>query len=86
MFAMELRTSIDCALEIRGTASIASAVTPCFERASRSSGFRAGLKTPTKIDPFLSLLISASDGALTVRTMSAPQESAALPSLAPAAS
>ena len=86
MLAIELRTSIDWAREILGTASIASAVTPCFDRASSNSGLSAGLSTPTKMDPFLSFLISEFVGALTVRTTSAPQASAELPILAPAAS
>ncbi|CAB4642699.1 unannotated protein [freshwater metagenome] len=86
MLAIELSTSIDCALEILGTASIAKAVTPCLASASRSSGFSAGLRTPTKIAPFFNLLISASAGAVTERTRSAPQAALVSAILAPAAS
>ena len=42
MLAIELSTSIDWAREIRGTASIANAVTPRSASAARSSGFCAG--------------------------------------------
>ena len=86
MLAIELSTSIDCALEILGTASIAKAVTPWAARAVSSSGFRAGDRTPTRTAPFLSNLISSSDGAFTLNTMSAFQAAAVATTFAPAAS
>ena len=85
MFAIELSTSMDWALEILGTASIASAVTPCLARFFRRLGLRAGLSMPTRTAPFLRRFISVGVGALTLRTMSAFQVAAMVPTLAPAA-
>ena len=68
MLAIELSTSIDCALEIRGTASNASAVIPLVARDSSSSGRRDGVIRLTMIALSLSFLISSSEGAATLRT------------------
>jgi hypothetical protein len=81
MFAIELSTSIDWAREMRGTASIASAVTPRAASLSRSSGLSAGASRPTTVDPGRSSAISSSVGALTLNTMSVDHAS---PTLAPA--
>lgn len=82
MFAIELSTSIDCAREIRGTASSASAVIGRDDSASSRSGRCAGASRPTTVAPSLSRAISPADGALTFRTVSADQAS---PRFAPAA-
>ncbi len=71
MFAMELSTSIDCAREIRGTASSASAVTARAASASSTSGRCAGERRATRVVPARSPAISSAVGALTFRTTSA---------------
>lgn len=81
MFAIELSTSIDCAREIRGTASSDSAVTWRAVSAASRSGRWAGASRPTRVAPSPSRAISSVDGALTFRTASAAQAS---PVLAPA--
>lgn len=81
MFAIELSTSIDCAREIRGTASSASAVSGREDSSSRRSGRCAGASRPATVAPSPSRAISPVDGALTLRTVSAAQAS---PMLAPA--
>ncbi len=75
MFAIELRTSIDCAREIRGTASRASTVTPRAASCSSRSGRWAGEIRATSVAPLRSLAISSVDGALTFSTTSASQAS-----------
>ena len=85
MFAIELRTSSDWAREMRGTASIAIAVTSRAASLSTSSGASAGLMMLMTVAPSCSSAISSSDGGLTWKTISAPQASAAEPMLAPAA-
>ena len=86
MFAIELRTSRDCAREIRGTMSMAMPVTPRSASLSTSSGCRAGLIRLTRVAPDRSSAISSSDGGLTWKTMSAAQASGPVPIVAPAAS
>ena len=64
MFAIDESTSSDCAREMRGTASIASAVTPRAASACTRSGFSAGASSDTTTCPGRSRAISDSDGAL----------------------
>ncbi len=71
MLAMELRTSIDCAREMRGTASSASAVIPRCDRAARRSGRSPGLSDAIRVAPSASSAISSSTGGATLSTMSA---------------
>ncbi len=75
MFAMELRTSIDWAREMRGTASRASTVTSRAASASSSSGCWAGAMSATSAAPSRSSAISSPDGGLTFSTTSAAQAS-----------
>lgn len=82
MLAIELSTSIDCAREIRGTASSASAVTGRADSVSSRSGRCAGASRPIRVAPSRSRATSAVDGALTFSTTSAAQAS---PMPAPAA-
>ncbi len=84
MFAIELSTSIDWAREMRGTASIASAVTPRAASASSSSGLNAGASRPMSVEPGASCAISASVGALTFSTTSLESASATVAMRAPA--
>ena len=51
MLAIELSTSIDCAREMRGTASIASTVIGRWASASTRSGLSAGAMRPTSVAP-----------------------------------
>ena len=81
---MELSTSIDCAREMRGTASRARAVTPRLARASSSSGRKAGLSRLIRVVPEDSFSISLSVGALTFMTTSADHAFAVDTMLAPA--
>ena len=73
MLAIDDSTSSDCAREIRGTASIASAVTPRAASARTRSGFRAGASSDTTTCPGRSSAISASLGALIFSSTSAFQ-------------
>ena len=75
---VELSTSIDWAREMRGTASMARAVTPRAASASSSSGLNAGASRPTIVAPGSSPAISASVGAFTLST--SPLASASAPS------
>jgi hypothetical protein len=81
MLAIDESTSRDCAREMRGTASIASTVIGRVASFSSSSGFSAGEIRPTTVAWSASAAISASSGALTLRTTSDPQGS---PTSAPA--
>jgi hypothetical protein len=85
MLAIELRTSSDCAREMRGTASIAMAVTSRAASLSTSSGDSAGLMMLISVAPSLRAAISSSDGALTWKTICAAHASGAEPMEAPAA-
>ena len=85
MFAIELSTSIDCAREIRGTASIASTVIGRAASASTRSGFSAGLIRLISVAPSRSRPISSVAGAFTRSTTSASHASSAVPTDPPAA-
>ncbi len=85
MLAIDDRTSRDWAREMRGTASMASAVTPAFVSWVTRSGFRAGEMREARIAPGRSIAISASVGALILSTMSLPHAPAASTTAAPAA-
>ena len=84
MFAIDDSTSSDCAREMRGTASIASTVMGRAASFSTSSGFSAGEIRLISVAPSRSAAISASDGALTLRTMSADSACSGSPISAPA--
>ena len=84
MLAMELSTSRDWAREMRGTASIARAVTFWAVRRSTRSGLSAGARRLARIAPGLSLPISSSPGAFTFRMMSLGQTSSGPATAAPA--
>ena len=75
MFAIELSTSIDCAREMRGTASMASAVIPRVASDWSSSGRRAGLSSAITVAPSPSRAISSGVGAFTFRITSAAHAS-----------
>ncbi len=81
MFAIEDSTSSDCAREMRGTASIASAVIGRRPRSSTSSGLNAGASRLTSVAPGRSPSSCSVEGALTPNTMSAASGS---PIVAPA--
>ena len=85
MLAIEDNTSRAWAREMRGTASIAIAVTPAAASLSTSAGLRAGCARLTRIAPGRSCAISSSEGALIFVTMSAPQTVAGWATVAPAA-
>ena len=76
---------MDCAREIRGTASIASAVTLASDRRWTSSGLRAGASMPTTVAPGRSRAISSSVGASTLTTTSLAHTSSASPTRTPSA-
>jgi hypothetical protein len=82
--AIDDSTSIDWAREMRGTASIASAVTPCAVSCSTSSGLRAGAIIEMIVAPERSRPISSAVGALTLTTTSEDQTSSVLPMVTPA--
>src|SRR5256885_1251999 len=85
MFACEDSTSIDCAREMRGSHSIANAVTPRLASASMPGALN-GSSRPTRMELLFSKSNSASVGARTFSTIWASYASAAEPtSLAPAA-
>ena len=84
MLAIDDRTSSDWAREMRGTASIARAVTPCARSASTLSGLSAGASSEARIAPERSRGTSSSVGALTLATMSLAHTCSALSRLAPA--
>ena len=84
MFAIELSTSMDWALEILGTASSARAVMPLMANDSISSGRSAGLIRETIVALSLSWVISSGVGAFTFKIMSDAQASALLTTLQPA--
>jgi hypothetical protein len=84
MFAIDDSTSSDCAREIRGTASIDSTVMGRADSFSSSSGFSAGAIRLTSVAPSRTFAISASEGALTLRTMSAASACSGEPISAPA--
>jgi hypothetical protein len=86
MLAIDESTSSDCAREIRGTASIASAVIGRRASSSTRSGFSPGESNPTSVAPSASVSSCSTAGAFTVKTTSVPQASAAEPIRAPAAS
>jgi len=71
MLAIEENTSSDCAREMRGTASIASAVMGRDANISTRSGFSAGEIRLTTVASGRSAAISASFGALSFSTTSA---------------
>ena len=75
MLAIELSTSSDWAREMRGTASIARAVTPCPDSFSTRSGFSAGEIRLISVWPSCSRAISSSVGALIFRMTSASHTS-----------
>ena len=81
MLAIELSTSSDWAREIRGTASIDSAVIGWRASTSTMSGFSAGASSATSIAPGFICASSSSDGVLMANTMSACHAS---PMVAPA--
>ncbi len=85
MLAIELSTSSDWAREMRGTASIASAVIGRPDSFSTRSGFSAGASRLTSVEPSAIRAISSSDGAFTLKTMSLRHTSSAVPIVAPAA-
>src|SRR5438445_2122315 len=85
MFACEDSTSIDCAREMRGSHSIANAVTPRLASASMPAALN-GSSSPIRMELLFSKSNSASVGARTFSTISASYASAAEPTtLAPAA-
>lgn len=86
MLAIELKASIDWAREMRGTESIASAVTLRAASFAISSGFCAGQIKLTRVLPSRINAISSSCGALTFNIRSDCQTSAASAIVAPAAS
>ncbi len=86
MFAVDESTSIDWAREMRGTASTASAVIGSATSLSTSFGFSPGLSHEMSTAPFESIASSASEGALTVRTIADDQAAFLVTSRAPAAS
>ena len=71
MFAIDDNTSSDCAREMRGTASMASAVIGREANCSTRSGFRAGDMRLTSVAPSRSAAISSRFGAFTLSTTSA---------------
>ena len=75
MLAIEVSTSSDCAREMRGTASIASAVIGLRASTSTTSGFSAGCSSAINVAPGFIWSSSASDGALIANTTSACQAS-----------
>ncbi len=77
-------TSIDCAREMRGTASIAIAVTPAAVSCSTSSGLRPGAIRLITVAPGASRAISSLVGALTFTTMSLDHTSSDVPTAMPA--
>jgi hypothetical protein len=81
MLAIELNTSSDCAREMRGTASIDSAVIGRRARSSTRSGFSAGASRLTSVAPGFIASSCSVEGALTPKTMSAARAS---PMVAPA--
>ena len=85
MLAIDDSTSRDWARLIRGTASIAIAVTPAARSFSTSSGLSAGARSETITVPERSREISSSEGALTLWTMSEPHACSASTTRAPAA-
>ena len=70
-------TSIACAREMRGTASIARPVTRCACSCSISLGLRPGAISETTVAPCRSRQISSAVGALTLITMSLAHTSSA---------
>ena len=80
MFAIDDSTSSDWAREMRGTASIASAVTPRAASAATRSGFSAGASSETTTCPGRSSAISASLGALIFSSTSAFQTASSMTS------
>ena len=70
MLAIELSASIFWAREMRGTLSIASAVTPRSVRVFRSSGFWAGQMKLISVCPDRSMPSSSPSGARTFITIS----------------
>ena len=80
MLAIDDSTSSDWAREMRGTASIASAVTPRAARVCTSTGFSAGASSDTTTWPGRSSAISASVGALILSSTSAFQTASSMTS------
>ena len=80
MLAIEESTSSDWAREMRGTASIARAVTPRAASFSTSSGFSAGEMREATTWPGRSRGSSASVGALILSRMSAFQTASSMTS------
>ena len=81
MLAIDERTSNDCAREMRGTASIDSAVIGRRTRSSTSSGSSIGDSRLTNVVPGFIESSWSFDGAFTPKTTSAATAS---PMLAPA--
>jgi hypothetical protein len=75
MFAIELSTSSDCAREIRGTASMDSAVIGRRASTSTTSGFSAGASSAINVAPGFIRSSSSSAGVLIANTTSAFQAS-----------
>ena len=77
---------MDWARVMRGTCSIASAVTPRAASASRSGPDRAGCSSPTSSRPVGRRSTTPADGHRTAASTSAPSSASATdPSVAPAA-
>ncbi len=85
MLAIDDSTSSDWARLIRGTASMAIAVTPAARSFSTSSGLSAGASSETSTVPGRNREISSSLGALTLWTTSEPHACSASTTRAPAA-
>ena len=86
MFAIELNASRACALDKRGTLSIASTLILRALSAAISASFCAGQIKLTSVAPSLSSGISLSSGAFTFRMISACHTVAVSTSSAPACS
>src|SRR3954468_24843973 len=77
MFAMEESASSFCARDMRGTLSIASTVARRAARSRSRSGFCAGQRKLTSVWPSRIMRTSSAFGARTLKTMSAPDHTAA---------
>ena len=84
MFAMEERTSIDCAREILGTASMARTVIPMEEKTSTSEECASGSTRQTSVAPAFTSASSASGGVSRQVTTSAPHACSFVTICAPA--
>ena len=84
MFAIDDSTSIDWAREMRGTASMASAVTPRSVSSVNSRSFCAGASRLTRVAPERSRPTSSSVGTATFITTSLDQAASPSTRSAPA--